>query len=189
MQNSRLNSLLAGNLRGDWCDQHCVASQPVRRMETLPFLSSESPPMAGFCKLAIGLRAQKLAASGTKSPIVSGGYLKYSRFRETGTGDRVRSALRGRAGKFAAGVSRYLCVKSGVSDVHCATATADTRNVSGQKRPPEGGRGSPRASQRQPVGGVPQPRLKCRSGPHPSLRRTVPPLWDDPDPQQRRHRA
>jgi hypothetical protein len=29
-----------------------------------------------------------------KSPIVSGGYLKYSRFRETATGDRVRSAWR-----------------------------------------------------------------------------------------------
>src|SRR5260370_32589317 len=78
-------------------------------METFPFLTSKSPPLAGFCKLTLGLRAQKLAASGTKSPIVSGGYLKYSRFRETGTGDRVRSALRGRAGKFAAGVSRYLC--------------------------------------------------------------------------------
>jgi hypothetical protein len=72
--------------------------------------------MAGFCEFAIGLRAPKLAAAGAKSPIVSGGYLKYSRFWETATGDRVRSALRGRAGKFAAGVSRYLCVKSGVSD-------------------------------------------------------------------------
>src|SRR6202022_2181577 len=51
--------------------------------------------MAGFCELAIGLRAPKLAAAGAKSPIVSGGYLKYSRFRETATGDRVRSGLRG----------------------------------------------------------------------------------------------
>src|ERR1700726_4778109 len=53
--------------------------------------------MAGFCELAIGLRAPKLAAAGAKSPIVSGGYLKYSRFRETATGDRVRSGLRGGA--------------------------------------------------------------------------------------------
>jgi hypothetical protein len=43
--------------------------------------------------------------------------------------------------------------------------------------------------ERQPAGGVPQPRPKCCSRPHPSLRRTVPPLWHDPDPQQRRHRA
>src|ERR1700682_519618 len=54
--------------------------------------------MAGFCELAIGLRAPKLAAAGAKSPIVSGGYLKYSRFWETATGDRVRSGLRGGRG-------------------------------------------------------------------------------------------
>jgi hypothetical protein len=51
--------------------------------------------MAGFCELAIGLQAPKLAAAGAKSPIVSGRYLKYSRFRETAAGDRVRSGLRG----------------------------------------------------------------------------------------------
>jgi len=42
--------------------------------------------MAGFCELAIGLRAPELGSPGQKSPIVSGGYLKYSRFRETETG-------------------------------------------------------------------------------------------------------
>jgi hypothetical protein len=52
--------------------------------------------MAGFCELAIGLRAPELGSPGAKSPIVSGGYLKYSRFRETGTGDWVRYALRRR---------------------------------------------------------------------------------------------
>jgi hypothetical protein len=51
--------------------------------------------MARFCELAIGLRAPKLAAAGAKSPMVSGGYLKDSRFRETATGDRVRSGLDG----------------------------------------------------------------------------------------------
>jgi hypothetical protein len=51
--------------------------------------------MAGFCELAVGLWTPNLAASGAKSPIVSGGYLKYSRFSETTTGDRVRSPLRG----------------------------------------------------------------------------------------------
>jgi hypothetical protein len=51
--------------------------------------------MAGFCELAIGLRAPKLAAAGAKSRIVSGRYLKYSRFRETATGDWFRSGLGG----------------------------------------------------------------------------------------------
>jgi hypothetical protein len=53
--------------------------------------------MAGFCESAISLRAPKLAPTGAKSPKVSGRYLKYSRFRETAVGDRVRSALPGRA--------------------------------------------------------------------------------------------
>jgi hypothetical protein len=60
-----------------------------------PLYPQKCPPMAGFCELAIGLRAPKLDAAGAKSPIVSGGYLKYSRFRETATGDRVRPGLRG----------------------------------------------------------------------------------------------
>ena len=51
--------------------------------------------MPGFCELAIDLRAPKLAAAGPKSPIVSGRYLKYSRFWETTAGDWVRSTLRG----------------------------------------------------------------------------------------------
>ena len=66
-----------------------------------PLQCHKGPPMAGFCELAIGLRAPELGSPGAKSPIVSGGYLKYSRFRETEAGDRVRSALRGRAnGKY-----------------------------------------------------------------------------------------
>jgi hypothetical protein len=43
--------------------------------------------MAGFCEFAAGLHAPKLAVVGAKSPKVSGGYLKYSRFWETATGD------------------------------------------------------------------------------------------------------
>jgi hypothetical protein len=43
--------------------------------------------MAGFCELTIGLRAPELGSPGAKSPIVSCGYLKYSRFRETATGE------------------------------------------------------------------------------------------------------
>jgi hypothetical protein len=55
--------------------------------------------MAGFCKLARGLQAPDLATSRAKSPIVSGGYLKYSRFAETATGDRVRSGAAWWAGQ------------------------------------------------------------------------------------------
>src|ERR1700738_371822 len=51
--------------------------------------------MAGFCELAASLQAPDLARSETKSPIVSGHIREYSRFRETATRDRVRSALRG----------------------------------------------------------------------------------------------
>src|SRR6266478_4144373 len=54
--------------------------------------------MAGFCDSADGLQTPNLATSREKSPIVSGEYLKYSRFWETAAGDRVRSALRGRPG-------------------------------------------------------------------------------------------
>jgi hypothetical protein len=57
----------------------------------------KSPPMAGFCNSESGLRIPNLADCGLKSPKVSGGSLKYSRFRETAAGDRVRSALRGGA--------------------------------------------------------------------------------------------
>jgi hypothetical protein len=50
--------------------------------------------MAGFCKLVVGLQTPNLASSREKLPIVSGEYLKYSRFWETAAGDRVRSGLR-----------------------------------------------------------------------------------------------
>src|ERR1700724_1121544 len=69
--------------------------------------------MAGFCKLAVGLRAPKLVAAGAKSPIVSGGYLKYSRFRETAAGDRVRSTLRGRGGSLL--VEQIASIRAGVT--------------------------------------------------------------------------
>jgi hypothetical protein len=48
LRNSLLNSLLAGNLRGDGCDQHCVASQPVRRSEKLPLILAERPANGGL---------------------------------------------------------------------------------------------------------------------------------------------
>ena len=46
-----------------------------------------------------------------------------------------------------------------------------------------------RASQRQPVGRVPQPRPGCAGGSDPALRRAVRPLRDGADPQQSRRRA
>src|SRR5439155_10869459 len=48
--------------------------------------------MAGICKMAVGHQAPNLATSLAISPIVSGGYLKYSRCWETATRHRVRSA-------------------------------------------------------------------------------------------------
>jgi hypothetical protein len=53
--------------------------------------------MAGFCNSAGGLQTPNLNDCRPESSKVSGGSLKYSRFWETAIGDRVRSALRGRA--------------------------------------------------------------------------------------------
>jgi hypothetical protein len=41
---------IAGNLRGDRCDQHCVASQPVRRLEILPSAMAEMPANGGLLR-------------------------------------------------------------------------------------------------------------------------------------------
>jgi hypothetical protein len=61
--------------------------------------------MAGFCELAIGLHAPNLATFRRKTPKVSGCTAEYSRFRETATRDRFRSALRGRCAVLFAVVS------------------------------------------------------------------------------------
>jgi hypothetical protein len=53
--------------------------------------------MAGFYEFVTGLQAPILGILRAKQPIVSGGHLKNSRFQEIAAGDRVRSALRGRA--------------------------------------------------------------------------------------------
>ena len=37
------------DLRGDGCDQHCVASQPVRRAEKISLITHKGPPSAAFC--------------------------------------------------------------------------------------------------------------------------------------------
>jgi hypothetical protein len=58
--------------------------------------------MAGLCQLGISLSAPVFEILGAKKAIVSGGYLKNSRFWETAAGDWVRSALRGRSLAFFA---------------------------------------------------------------------------------------
>jgi hypothetical protein len=70
---------LAGNLRGDGRDQHCVASQAVG-----PLLAGPPP-----------IRSLNSTDGGMKLPKVSGHSLKSYRFPETSTRDRVRSALSG----------------------------------------------------------------------------------------------
>jgi hypothetical protein len=53
--------------------------------------------MAAFCELALGLQPPNFYPFEAKAPKVSGRTPEYSHFRQTGTGDWVRSALRGRA--------------------------------------------------------------------------------------------
>jgi hypothetical protein len=102
-------------------NRECGSSNPPRSASQsdarrlCPLQRHKGPPMAGFCELAIGLRAPELGSPGAKSPIVSGGYLKYSRFREAGAGDGVRSKLRGRACSANRPFLRHDRRKSGVS--------------------------------------------------------------------------
>src|SRR5260370_29014076 len=85
---------MPGNFRGDGCDQHCSTSQPVNwRLQ--PQRSRKCPLIAGFCRFSSRLQAPNSNNLRAKSPIVSGQYLKYSRFWETRAGDQARSALRG----------------------------------------------------------------------------------------------
>ena len=69
-----------------------------------PHKSEKCPPMAGFCELASGLQAPYLTTFTAKTPKVSGYLPRYSRFRETTTGDRFRSTLRGGRGSAISGI-------------------------------------------------------------------------------------
>jgi hypothetical protein len=60
--------------------------------------SQKSAPMAAFRNSVAGLQTPDFTDCGPKWQKVSGPSLKYSRFPETPTGDRVRSALRGGPG-------------------------------------------------------------------------------------------
>lgn len=87
--------------------------------------------------------------------------------------------------------------RMGLSDFTDMAATGVT--IAGQPLDHPGGRpaeravvarrGSPRASQRQPLGGLPQPGQGRPGGPHAPLRRTVRPLRHDRFPQQCWRRA
>jgi hypothetical protein len=54
--------------------------------------------LAGFCGLVDRLQAPEFTKCEAGLPKVSGRHPEYSRFRETGTGDRVRSPLGGAGG-------------------------------------------------------------------------------------------
>jgi hypothetical protein len=49
-------SLFAGNFAGDWCDRHCIASQPVRLSRHVSKEREKGPQTTGFCDLAAGLQ-------------------------------------------------------------------------------------------------------------------------------------
>jgi hypothetical protein len=59
-----------------------------------PQRPEKSPPLAGICDSGASLHVVDLADSGSKTPIVSGQYLKYSRFLETTTGVPVGNLIR-----------------------------------------------------------------------------------------------
>ena len=66
--------------------------------------------MAAFCELVIGLQAPYLSTFTAKMPKVSGRMPEYSRFRETATGDWVRSTLRGGHGSALGWKCRVMAV-------------------------------------------------------------------------------
>ncbi len=50
-QNSLQNSLIPVNLLGDWCDQHCVASEAVRCSAKMFLILAERPANAGLSRI------------------------------------------------------------------------------------------------------------------------------------------
>jgi hypothetical protein len=67
-QHSLQNSLLAGNLCGDGCDQHCSPSQPVRQRGIFLVTPQKCPPLAGLLVAPGGADVRECAIlSGTVS--------------------------------------------------------------------------------------------------------------------------
>lgn len=75
--------------------------------------------MASFRNSTPGLWAPKFVNYEANSPKVSGRYREYSRFSETDGGDRVRSALVGRAGIVIRRVLLTTARKLGIPRSHC----------------------------------------------------------------------
>ena len=90
LQNSLLNSLLAGKTGRAGCHLHCVASQPVQALEIFHTKSLESLALAGFLPLAASLCVPNLIFFRPTVPKVSAHLRHYSRFLEKRVGDWVR---------------------------------------------------------------------------------------------------
>jgi hypothetical protein len=73
-------------------------SQPVSRSEKKSLILRERPANGGLLRIGYRLQAPNLATIAARTPKVSGYMPKYSRFRETATGDWVRSSLHGGVG-------------------------------------------------------------------------------------------
>jgi hypothetical protein len=95
------------------------------------------PAMAGFCNSADGLQTPDLTEEVPKSSKVSGGSLKYSRFRETVAGDWVRYTLRPRGGGAAhcyllqsdPAVERFMSLMAANSATHVMILSHDPVGV------------------------------------------------------------
>ena len=102
--NSRKSAEIPPTFQRAFLNRECASSNPPRsaRQCGRPRFnlnrSQKSPPMAAFRNSVAGLQTPDFTDCGPKWPKVSGHLLNYSRFPETPTGDRVRSALRGGPG-------------------------------------------------------------------------------------------
>jgi hypothetical protein len=85
-QKSLLNSLIAGKLRGDGCNQHCVASQAVRGSEKMPPLVAERAANSGL--LQFGVRSLCSRFPGMRTEFVESLWLTPRIFPFLGDGGR-----------------------------------------------------------------------------------------------------
>src|SRR5260370_42272411 len=84
--------MLAGNFRGEGCDQHCVASQAVGRLETLPFVPSEMPANGGLLRIGYRSPGSEIGRCGSE---IADSLRRIFEIFPFSTGDRVRPELRG----------------------------------------------------------------------------------------------
>jgi hypothetical protein len=95
------NSLLAGILRGDGCDQHCVASQADRVLENF-LLWMRKPAKRGLFSSPIVSGDRRSNFLGREFPKVSSQIQENSRFLEIRPGDPRINPLHGRSGSVIA---------------------------------------------------------------------------------------